>query len=240
MELKIGFQSSRYNNLTLLEELNFTIENNLKIFDIFFDGFLPKDISAKELRKILNLVSEDFVFTVHFPIFDYSKYPKFLDGLIDFCISIKIKIATIHFDRLSFKILEKILKKIDNKFKISIENTIPDKNFIYNLNYIDFMKKINYNSVYSTFDVGHANITQNNLIEYLNIFKTDNISSFHIHDNSGNKDNHLNIGAGNIDFPSILSIIKEKFYDSILIIEHWDNNRLTFKELEDNYEKSFC
>ena len=50
--MKIGFQSSKYNELTLEEELNLTSKENADFFDIFFDEWFPLDISPKESKMI--------------------------------------------------------------------------------------------------------------------------------------------------------------------------------------------
>ena len=39
--MKIGFQTSKYNGLTLKEELNFAIKQNVDFFDIFLTNGCP-------------------------------------------------------------------------------------------------------------------------------------------------------------------------------------------------------
>jgi sugar phosphate isomerase/epimerase len=53
------------------------------------------------------------------------------------------------------------------------------------------------------FDIGHAH-TVGNIDGFIEMFK-DRISNVHIHDNMGDKDSHMTIGKGNIDFKHVLS-----------------------------------
>ncbi|MCB5280022.1 MAG: sugar phosphate isomerase/epimerase [Candidatus Cloacimonetes bacterium] len=65
------------------------------------------------------------------------------------------------------------------------------------------------------FDIGHAN-TMNCINEFIDRFK-DRLANVHIHDNMGDRDAHLGLGEGNIDFEAVLS--KLKGYTGNYIIE---------------------
>lgn len=65
------------------------------------------------------------------------------------------------------------------------------------------------------FDIGHANTTCQT-DEFIEMFK-DSIVNIHIHDNNGDRDAHMTVGDGNIDFDSVLS--KLKSYSGKYIIE---------------------
>ena len=56
--IKFGFQSSKYNNLTLEQELQFSDNNKIDFFDVFFDDYHPDDIKNVALPE---------TFTVHLP-----------------------------------------------------------------------------------------------------------------------------------------------------------------------------
>ncbi|MCQ2085926.1 MAG: sugar phosphate isomerase/epimerase [archaeon] len=64
-------------------------------------------------------------------------------------------------------------------------------------------------------DIGHANTT--NQTESLITELRDRLTNIHIHDNNGERDEHLPLGEGNINFKNILS--KLKFYNGNYIIE---------------------
>jgi len=65
------------------------------------------------------------------------------------------------------------------------------------------------------FDIGHANTT-GQIDAMIDTF-ADRITNIHIHDNCGEKDEHLTIGQGKIDFERVLS--KLKFYKRNFVIE---------------------
>ena len=65
------------------------------------------------------------------------------------------------------------------------------------------------------FDIGHAN-TSGQIDAMIDTFG-DRIVNIHIHDNNGQRDEHLTIGDGNIDFPKVLSRLSR--YGGNFIIE---------------------
>jgi len=66
------------------------------------------------------------------------------------------------------------------------------------------------------FDIGHAN-TMGRIDEFIERFSKQRIANIHIHDNLGDRDSHMTIGDGNIDFVKVLS--KLKGYKGNYIIE---------------------
>ena len=52
------------------------------------------------------------------------------------------------------------------------------------------------------FDIGHAN-TMGQIDAMIDLF-ADRISNIHIHDNNGERDEHLTIGDGSIDFEHVI------------------------------------
>jgi sugar phosphate isomerase/epimerase len=72
------------------------------------------------------------------------------------------------------------------------------------------------------FDVGHANITSRNPIEYIKTLGG-KIHSVHVHDNFGEEDNHLPCGYGNIKWGEIIQELKKSGFNGKLVIENGDN-----------------
>ncbi len=64
------------------------------------------------------------------------------------------------------------------------------------------------------FDIGHAH-TNGNMNPWLKL--ADRFSNVHIHDNMGQMDQHLVIGEGSVDFPSVLNGLRP--YKGNLVIE---------------------
>lgn len=241
--MKIGFQSSAYNNLTLLEELKFAWQNKADFFDVFFDGFMPDDVSPEEYDFINQLKCEGFDFTVHLPIEIHKCTEEQLNELSIFVEKIKPVTATVHFDKLNWAFLEKLLSLFGKNTKLCIENTIPDNNPFLNCDYFSFMaetcKKY---EVFSTFDTGHCNVNltaQNNSssgsIEVFAAGLLQNgvqIATVHNHDNFGDKDSHLAVGDGIIDFSNFYKTLKTANQQPMLVIEHWNNNTKSLENLK--------
>ena len=53
--IKLGFQSSKYDNLNLEEEIQFSQSSDIDFFDVFFDGFGPEDVLNVELPSIVTV-----------------------------------------------------------------------------------------------------------------------------------------------------------------------------------------
>jgi len=65
-----------------------------------------------------------------------------------------------------------------------------------------------------TFDVGHAN-TMKNIPDFL--VEKARFSHVHIHDNHGARDEHLELGKGNVEWNKVLSELKD--FDGMVVIE---------------------
>ncbi|MDR0309294.1 MAG: sugar phosphate isomerase/epimerase [Candidatus Methanoplasma sp.] len=80
------------------------------------------------------------------------------------------------------------------------------------------------------FDIGHAN-TVGPIGEFIDVFG-DRIVNVHIHDNMGDRDAHLTIGDGNIDFKKVLSRLKGYKGDYIIESRNMESAILSKKRLE--------
>ena len=232
--MKIAFQTSKYNNTSLIEEVKTAKKNRLDYFDIFFDTWSPEDLTDCEKKYITTCKKEGMIFSIHLPIIDYSKVDENFKSYIEFINEIIPYSVTIHFNTLSYSTIEYFLASINSKVFFSIENTIPDKNFLYESDYLTFMKEVSskYN-VYSTFDIGHCVVNKYDLIQYFNsIIDSDiRISTFHIHDNDGIQDMHKALGEGTISYKKLFNEYKKTNLDSLFIIEHWTNNCMSLQAL---------
>ncbi len=70
-----------------------------------------------------------------------------------------------------------------------------------------------------TFDTGHANTVGNVLEFYKEISKTGKVWDMHLHDNLGERDSHLPIGRGNIDWKNFLRMLIREDYKGFAGIE---------------------
>lgn len=233
--MKIGFQTSKYNGLTLKEELNFAIKQNVDFFDIFFDEWLPGEITTDEYKIINKLKMQNFPFTVHLPISTPKLPIEKLNSLLEFIREFSPITTTVHFDKLTFELLEYIIDKTKDSTIISIENTIPDMHAVYKEKYLDFMANaIKIAPIQATFDTGHCHANNYDLLQTANKLCDNgiNIATVHAHDNDGTRDAHDTIGNGNIDFASFFKLLKEKKQNPMIVIEHWTENIISFDRLK--------
>jgi sugar phosphate isomerase/epimerase len=78
-----------------------------------------------------------------------------------------------------------------------------------------------------TLDTGHAHIGDKagaKIVDFIQRFP-DRIYHIHANDNLGKDDNHLPIGAGNIEFPKIVRALKEIGYDETITLEVFSKDR---------------
>ncbi|MCR5614036.1 sugar phosphate isomerase/epimerase family protein [Treponema sp.] len=222
--VKFGFQSSKYNNLNLEQELQFADINKIDFFDVFFDGFKPEDVKSVELPEN---------FTVHLPI-GFAKYDKELQQqFFDYINERKPKTVTIHFCELTYESLEAICTSIPG-VRVCVENTFPDVNEFYNNTYKEFMMAANEYAAQrgfrfsATFDTGHAKLNGQDPVEFLSQLIESEIDVFtvHLHDNDGKEDSHRPAGSvyNGINFAQLLEILKNLKHDVFAVIEHWNNN----------------
>jgi sugar phosphate isomerase/epimerase len=69
------------------------------------------------------------------------------------------------------------------------------------------------------FDIGHANTVGNPIKFYEEIKGTGKVWDMHIHDNKGDKDDHLVLRKGNIDFEKFIGELKENNYQGYFSLE---------------------
>jgi sugar phosphate isomerase/epimerase len=73
-------------------------------------------------------------------------------------------------------------------------------------------------------DVGHAFVYRNRFRHLLSAFK-DKLRHVHLSDNRSRADDHLPLGAGNIDWPDVIRAIKKTGYDSTFTLEVFSADR---------------
>ncbi|MEM2902703.1 MAG: sugar phosphate isomerase/epimerase family protein [Candidatus Bathyarchaeia archaeon] len=74
-------------------------------------------------------------------------------------------------------------------------------------------------------DLGHTNLAPKNLAEaFFKRFK-DRIAHIHVSDNKGDRDEHLPLGCGNIDWREMVRLMKSHGYDGTITLEIFSKER---------------
>ena len=100
---------------------------------------------------------------------------------------------------------------------MAIEN-MPNVPYFIGRTAVELQQVISDTDLSVCFDVGHANTT-GQIDAMIDTFG-DRIANIHIHDNNGEKDEHLTIGDGNIDYVDVFS--KLSSYQGNFVIEARD------------------
>jgi len=230
----IGFQTVKYRKIE--EILKYAIEKELSAFEIFFDGFLPRDISHSFIEILNNYrCSNKLFFTVHAPIIqiDETHWIDIMKETLVFSKNVNAKYLTIHAEARE----ELFLSKLHPLLELCLEKYKRMKLCLENTPYIscEKMNKILdklkiFPNVGITFDIGHAQLAYiNQSISIKNAFLflkelEGSIFECHLHNNDGISDSHLSITnrAGVINIKEILrELITKKEFCGPFIFEYF-------------------
>lgn len=237
--MEIGVSNHPLFNLTPIEFLKLArkLEVNrieIKLDDLKFKNFLL----AK--RKLNNF---NFKLSFHLPVVDVNlgtphkdirySFEKILINSIFLAKKFNAETVVCHAGRLnrvypetllsktkeetvnSLKKLFNTSKKLGVNFTLENDRKAASPSLAGDIN--SFQEMLNKVGCKATLDIGHAN-TFSNPIEFIKNLNH-KIVNIHIHDNKGDKDEHLPIGKGKINFKEILNSLKEMDWNGPLIIE---------------------
>ncbi|ACK41374.1 MULTISPECIES: sugar phosphate isomerase/epimerase family protein [Dictyoglomus] len=242
--MKIGFSFLSLKTLSVKRAISITKKlggNTLELFGdlvLFYRGkFCEKPESIKEFA-----VKNDIFLTMHLPYIDINLasfndeiWEKSIESIlkaIEYGEKAGIKRAVLHpggvplshlvliflAQRRLRKALEFILEKAEKyDVEVCIENPYFEENDIFS-NVDQFYKFIKGfgGKLKVCFDFGHAHISKKGIDYSLNLLKPF-ITHVHIHDNHGEKDEHLSLGKGSIDFKKYLDFLRN--FDGTIILE---------------------
>lgn len=228
----------------LLKELKNAPVSNIELVDEGLHFFTDRRIAS--IKKIVR--ERDFTTTVHAPFADiniaspnrdvWQIVLKRLKKSIRFSSNLGSTLWVFHpglrtgishiYPGLDWRINMRAileLKRIADKqgLRIAIENGPSPFPFLLK-NVDDFLKfydELRDDDIGITLDVGHANLN-GQIPKFVESFP-DRIVHVHVHDNLGDRDAHLGIGEGNIDWHSFLSSLKYAGYQGMLIVESEKN-----------------
>lgn len=232
------------------------------------------EISEKAKNLLENENVEPTVHASFFDLNMGSYYPKVRDFTvdrikqsIDFSSSIKSNLITVHPGYFNIPEHEKLWKKLKQKFhetltecnefakergvKIGLENIQVPYFFYSNFEELASFTQ-NRENIYITLDIGHNYLLkkknqvknpEKEISKEIKEFKK-SISHIHLHDNHGNRDEHLPPGDGEINFDPIIETLVEIGYENNIVVEvhakenfeeKGENALITTRELFDNF-----
>ncbi|MBW5411158.1 sugar phosphate isomerase/epimerase, partial [Brachyspira hampsonii] len=102
--------------------------------------------------------------------------------------------------------------------KIAVENIFKGRIYSKIDDLIDLVNTVNMENVGFCLDVGHGNYDGINISETIRLMK-DKLFELHLSDNLGDRDAHLPIGFGNIDWVSVINTLREIGYKGTATFE---------------------
>jgi sugar phosphate isomerase/epimerase len=123
----------------------------------------------------------------------------------------------------SIKEIIEFSKKI--KLETCVENSSSQRSFLTTSDEFEYLIEV-MPDIKFCFDIGHAflnGFTNRKIVYFLNKY-LDKIISIHLNDNKGDKDSHIAINDGIIDYKEILNMLKKSNYSYNLVIENHIGN----------------
>lgn len=193
-------------------------ENIYQAIEIFYPYNLDEKDFITYTNNIKSLINFNIEVVMHLPygpkndLCDLTSQYEVMERIKDaikYGKEFRIKKYTLHLgyaksDRNSninniIKVLKELCDYASNSI-IMIENMPGKKEIGYSPNELkDIIKRVNKDNLKITFDIGHANVSDYTIDEYLSLLN-DYITHIHISNNNGISDQHQKISKGNINF----------------------------------------
>ena len=136
-------------------------------------------------------------------------------------------------EKLFRRSLEVLLKQAEKlKIKLAVENMLPMRSGEKITTIKEILDEFPSPCLGICFDTGHANVGEG-VMETFNIIK-DKIIDFHIHDNDGTKDMHIQPPYGNINWAEFFAAVENINYQRPLMVESvpWQGRELSWELLK--------
>ena len=235
---KIGLKTDLITSQDILSDLNFAVKNGFNYLEIGLNKNPNFSPSLKLIQQIRDISEKNNLFLiVHVPYYlptcttisEISEIViKIIKRKIILAGKLGAKIIVLHSGFIeinpdkNFKALTKSLRKIirtgkEYQVKIGLENSWHLPGLCRRSE--DLLRVTNsVKGLGITFDVGHANIQNVDLIKpFKKVRKF--LVNVHIHDNDGETDQHAVIGEGSINFRGFLKECKKSNYYGPFILE---------------------
>ncbi|MGW8300724.1 MAG: sugar phosphate isomerase/epimerase family protein [Desulfobacterales bacterium] len=120
---------------------------------------------------------------------------------------------------------------------VCLENMFPKcRAFVEPDDFVEILQR--FPDLKLTLDTGHANIADpggRRILEFIEKFGP-RIGHLHVSDNFGERDDHIPLGAGKIDFLKIINALKQTGYDDTVTLEIFSEDRRELKRSRDIFD----
>ena len=123
---------------------------------------------------------------------------------------------------------------------VCLENMFPKcRAFVEPDDFVEILQR--FPDLKLTLDTGHANIANpggRRILEFIEKFGP-RIGHLHVSDNFGERDDHLPLGAGKIDFLKIVNALKQTGYDDTVTLEIFSEDRRELRKSRDRFDRLY-
>jgi sugar phosphate isomerase/epimerase len=123
---------------------------------------------------------------------------------------------------------------------VCLENMFPKcQAFVEPTDFVEILQR--FPDLMLTLDTGHANIANpggQRILEFIEKFGP-RIGHLHVSDNFGERDDHISLGAGKIDFLKIVSALRQCEYDDTATFEIFSEDRRELQKSRDRFDHLF-
>ena len=121
---------------------------------------------------------------------------------------------------------------------VCLENMFPRcRSFFKPADFVEILHR--FPNLKLTLDTGHANIgnpSGRRILEFIKKFGP-RIGHLHVSDNFGERDDHIPVGAGKIDFSKIIKALKKCGYDDTATLEIFSEDRRELQASRDRFDE---
>ena len=253
--MKIGYPN--HPRKDLIEEIEWIGRNGFDFVDLFLEEDLavPEKIDSDMIKKLLEKYRLDVVGHTAWYLPAGSPVKAFRESAVSEAVrylkvfsKLNVKYATIHanWPPKLFSVKEGIKFQVETLRKLVREAEKLNMGLMYepidsrhdNIeNVSEVLLKVP--GLQLHIDIGHANMFGRKPEEFIKTFHK-KLKHIHMHDNDGNKDLHLPMGTGNINWEKLIKILK-KYYDGTITLEIFSEDRdhvlLSKEKLEKLWKK---
>ena len=123
---------------------------------------------------------------------------------------------------------------------VCLENMFPKcRAFVEPDDFVEILQR--FPDLKLTLDTGHANIANpggRRILEFIEKFGP-RIGHLHVSDNFGERDDHIPLGAGKIDFLKIVTALKQTGYDDTVTLEIFSEDRRKLRKSRDRLDRLY-
>lgn len=252
LKMKIGFPNNPSKNI--LKQIEWIGQNHFDFVDLFLeeDAASPEKIDIKKVKDMLKKyclcvvghtawylpIGSPVKLLREAAISEATRYFKIFSQL-------NVEYMTIHanwppslfseeqgikFQVDSLKKLVKIAKKYN--LKVMFEPIDTGKDTLKNV--VKILSRVP--GLCFHLDIGHANLYKKSIISFIKKFHK-KLRHVHLHDNSGEKDEHLPIGKGSINFKKVIKELKKYQYDGTITLEIFSKNKNSVLQSKEKLRK---